>query len=55
MERARVAENEWAQVFGHERNFTYRVYNPDGIALAQKAEIIEHIRYPGVALPHPAS
>jgi integrase len=53
MERARVAENEWAQVFGHERNFTYRVYNPDGIALSQKAEIIERISYPGVALPHP--
>ncbi|WP_423140656.1 tyrosine-type recombinase/integrase [Parablastomonas sp. CN1-191] len=54
MERAGVPENEWAQVFGHERGFTYRVYNPDGIALARKSEIIELISYPGLNLPIPA-
>jgi len=51
MERGGVPENDWAQVFGHERGFTYRVYNPDGIALSRKAEMIELIAYPGVALP----
>jgi integrase len=51
MERARVPENEWAQVFGHERGFTYAVYNPDGITLAQKADIISLIEYPGIDLP----
>ena len=54
MERAGVPENEWAQVFGHERGFTYAVYNPDGIALARKAEIIGLIDYPGLSIPHPA-
>jgi integrase len=55
MERAQVLENEWAQVFGHERGFTYSVYNPDGISLARKAEIIRIINYPAVAIPHPTS
>lgn len=50
MERARVHENEWAQVLGHEKGFTYGRYNADGITLAQKAAIIERIAYPGVAL-----
>lgn len=54
MERAGVAENEWAQVFGHERGFTFRVYNPDGITIEQKAGIIERIAYPGLDLPVPA-
>jgi len=51
MERAGVPENEWAQVFGHERGFTFRVYNPDGITLAHKAKIIGRIAYPGLDLP----
>ena len=53
MERERVPENEWAQVFGHEKGFTYGRYNPDGITLAQKAAIIARIAYPGVNLPEP--
>jgi integrase len=51
MERQRVPENEWAQVFGHEKGFTYGRYNVDGITLQQKAAIIAHIAYPGVELP----
>lgn len=54
MERAGVPENEWAQVFGHERGFTYSVYNPDGITLQRKREIISLISYPGLNVPHPA-
>lgn len=53
MERAGVPENDWAQVFGHERGFTYSVYNPDGITLERKAQIIRLIDYPGVSVPHP--
>ena len=48
MERAGVPENEWAQVFGHEKGFTYGRYNPDGIELERKAEIIRLISYPGL-------
>lgn len=51
MEQAGVPENEWAQVFGHERGFTYRVYNPDGITMRRKAELISLIAYPGLTLP----
>ena len=46
MERAGIPESEWAQVIGHERGITYGVYNPDGIALERKAEIIGLIQYP---------
>lgn len=53
MERDRVPENEWAQVFGHEKGFTYGRYNPDGITLPQKAAIIARISYPGLTLPVP--
>jgi integrase len=51
MERAGVPENEWAQVFGHERGFTFGVYNPDGITLQRKADIIRLIDYSGLKLP----
>lgn len=51
MERLRVPEGEWAQVLGHERGFTYGTYNPEGITLRQKSDLIEWISYPGVELP----
>lgn len=50
MERASVPENEWAQVLGHEKGFTYGRYNPDGITLQRKAELIGLIEYPGLEL-----
>lgn len=53
MERKGVAENEWAQVLGHERGFTYGRYSPHGITLARKAELIGLIEYPGVTFPGP--
>lgn len=55
MERAGVPENDWAQIFGHERGFTYRVYNPDGIHMRRRAEIIALIEYTGIVVPHPSS
>jgi integrase len=54
-ERAGVAENEAAQILGHERGFTYGRYSPHGITLARKAEVVGLIDYPGVDLPKPSS
>ena len=51
MERQSVSENEWAQVLGHERGFTYGRYSPHGITLARKAELIGLIEYPGIEFP----
>lgn len=51
MEQAGVQQSEWAQVFGHERGFTFTTYNPDGITLKQKDRLIRKISYPGVVLP----
>lgn len=51
MERKGVSENEWAQVLGHERGFTYSRYSPHGITLERKAELIGIIEYPEVELP----
>lgn len=51
MERQSVSENEWAQVLGHERGFTYGRYSPHGITLGRKAELIGLIDYPGVVFP----
>lgn len=51
MEQNGVPENDWAQIFGHERGFTYSRYNLDGIRLDRKKAIIELISYPGVQLP----
>nr|WP_298897659.1 tyrosine-type recombinase/integrase [uncultured Altererythrobacter sp.] len=53
MERKGVSENEWAQVLGHERGFTYSRYSPHGITLERKAELIGLIDYPEVQLPEP--
>lgn len=51
MERAGVPENEWAQVLGHERGFTYKRYSPDGITLQRKADLIARIDYPDIQFP----
>lgn len=50
MERNRVPENEWQEIFGHEKGFTYKVYNPDGLTLQHKKDIVELIEYPELAL-----
>jgi integrase len=52
LERARVPQNEAAEIIGHEKaGITYRVYNPDGLTLEQRQEIIENVEYPGLMLP----
>lgn len=50
MENLRVPENEWGQLIGHEYGFTYTTYNPDGISLKRKAEIMAMIEYPRLDL-----
>ena len=50
MENLQVPENEWGQLIGHEYGFTYTTYNPDGISLKRKAEIMALIDYPKLDL-----
>ena len=50
MENLRVPENEWGQLIGHEYGFTYTTYNPDGLLLQRKAEIMALIDYPKLDL-----
>ncbi len=50
MENLGVPENEWGQLIGHEYGFTYTTYNPDGISLKRKAEIMALIDYPKLDL-----
>ena len=38
------------RLVGHERNFTFRVYNPLGLDLAMLREVVEAVRYPGRTL-----
>ncbi len=52
LEGARVPYNEMALVIGHERQFTTRVYNPDGLAPVHLLRhVVEKIDYPGLDLP----
>ncbi|MBB4286754.1 site-specific integrase [Roseospira goensis] len=52
LERARVPQNEAAEIVGHEKEgITYRVYNPDGLTMAQRREVVRKIAYPGLVLP----
>lgn len=47
LERARVPQNEAAEIVGHEKaGITYRVYNPDGLTMAQRKAVVEKIQYP---------
>lgn len=52
LERARVPRNEAAEIVGHEKEgITYRVYNPDGLTMAQRLEVVRKIAYPVLVLP----
>jgi len=50
MEAKSVPQSEVAQLVGHERGFTYKVYG-GGVPLQRLAEIVALIDYPGVTLP----
>ncbi|MFC4351689.1 DUF6538 domain-containing protein [Fodinicurvata halophila] len=48
-ELARLPQTEAAEIIGHEKQgITYRVYNPDGLTMFQRKEIVEVIAYPGL-------
>ena len=54
MEEHGIPSNQWARIIGHEPGFTFGTYNPHGLTLAKKHEIIELIRYPDVPMRPPA-
>ena len=48
--QARIDRDRAALVVGHERGFTFRVYNPEGLDLAMLREVVEAVRYEGLEL-----
>lgn len=50
LELAGVDRDRAALVVGHERGFTFRVYNPEGVDVAALKEVVEAVRYPLLAL-----
>ncbi len=52
LELAKMDRDRAALVVGHERGFTYRVYNPEGLDMAALREVVEAVRYPGLDLSH---
>ena len=55
LELAGVDRDRAALVVGHERGFTYREYNPEGLDVAMLREVVELVRYPGLDLLRPGS
>jgi integrase len=54
LERARVPQSEAAQIVGHEQaGITFGTYNPEGLTMAQRRDVVEEIRYEGLILPSP--
>ena len=51
LELAKVDRDRAALVVGHERGFTFRVYNPEGIDVAGLREVVEAVKYEGLKLP----
>ena len=52
LEMAKVDRDRAALVIGHERGFTYRVYNPEGLDMTALREVVEAVRFPGLKLRH---
>jgi integrase len=51
LELAKIDSDRAALVVGHERGFTFRVYNPEGLDVAMLQEIVEAVKYDGLKLP----
>ncbi len=47
---AKVDRDRAAQIVGHERGFTFRVYNPEGIDVAGLREVVVAAKYKGLKL-----
>ena len=54
LELAKVDRDRAALVVGHERGFTFRVYNPEGLDMPMLQDIMETVKYAGVELPKDA-
>ena len=53
LELARVPQTEAAEIIGHEKSgITYRVYNPEGLTMPMRREIVEKFVYPNLDLSH---
>jgi hypothetical protein len=51
VELAKVDRDRAAPVIGHERGFTYREYNPEGLDMATlRRAVVELVRYEGLEL-----
>ena len=50
LELAGVDRDRAALVVGHERGFTFRVYNPEGVDVVKLREVVELVSYPGLEL-----
>jgi len=50
LELAGVDRDRAALVVGHERGFTFRVYNPEGVDVAALRQVVEAVRYSGLDL-----
>lgn len=50
LELAGVDRDRAALVVGHERGFTFRVYNPEGLDVVMLREVVEAVRYDGLEL-----
>jgi hypothetical protein len=53
LELAGFDRDRAALVVGHERGFTFRVYNPEGLNLTMLRDVIELVRYPGLEVARP--
>lgn len=53
LELAQVDRDLAAHVIGHDRSFTYRVYNPDGVDLRLLRDVVERVAYPGLSSAAP--
>lgn len=51
LEFASVDRDRAALVVGHERGFTFRVYNPEGLDMAALQEVVESVEFEGLKLP----
>jgi integrase len=50
LEIAKIDADRAGQVVGHERGFTYRVYNPEGVDLKALRAVVEAVKYPRLKL-----
>ena len=53
LELAKIDRDRAALVIGHERGFTFRVYNSEGLDVPMLQEIVEAVRYKGLKLAMP--